>query len=278
VPDVWEVMRAIRGSALPSTDRHILLTLVSLADPETAVIPERFTPSLSELAEMTGLGRSTVARRMNEVEAAGWVKRTAPSLEAAWRDKQKNRYALLIPVSTSPTTALVPEQDQSHSGTSATAGPVAVPERDRTSPATGHEVPDPRTTTTTTSSSSAKPRTPKPDEPEREDVEQVCTHLADWIARNGSKRPKITDRWRAAARLMLDNDGRTVEKVLKAIDWCQQDEFWRANILSMPTLREKYDQLRLAAQRTNSRASPAVNAPYRNPENQDDYDAWKART
>jgi hypothetical protein len=93
---------------------------------------------------------------------------------------------------------------------------------------------------------------------ERPDVEKVCRHLADRIADNGSKRPAITPRWRMAARLLLDDDGRTVEQVIKAIDWSQADGFWRSNVLSMPKLREKYDQLRLAAQRPNGRASPLI--------------------
>ncbi len=83
----------------------------------------------------------------------------------------------------------------------------------------------------------------------RQDVEQVCDHLAGAIEANGSKRPEVTAKWRTAARLMLDKDGRGIEEVHGAIDWCQRDEFWRANVLSMPTLREKFDQLRLQAQR-----------------------------
>lgn len=92
--------------------------------------------------------------------------------------------------------------------------------------------------------------------PTRPDVEQICEYLADKIEKNGSKRPKITQRWRVSARLLLDADGKTVEQVTKAIDWCQADEFWRANVMSMTKLREKYDQLRLAAQRPLARASP----------------------
>ncbi|MBP2704451.1 hypothetical protein JOL79_11560 [Microbispora sp. RL4-1S] len=84
-------------------------------------------------------------------------------------------------------------------------------------------------------------------QPIREDVERVCAHLADRIEANGSKRPTITKTWRDAARLLMDRDGRTEDQVHRAIDWCQNDEFWRSNILSMPTLREKYDQLRLKA-------------------------------
>lgn len=86
---------------------------------------------------------------------------------------------------------------------------------------------------------------------DRPDVERLCYHLADRIEANGSKRPEITKRWRSAARLMLDRDGRTEQQITAAIDWCQGNEFWRANILSMPKLREKYDQLRLQATRAN---------------------------
>jgi hypothetical protein len=84
---------------------------------------------------------------------------------------------------------------------------------------------------------------------DRPDVERLCQHLSDRIVDNGTPRPEISKRWRDAARLMLDKEGRTEEQVHAAIDWCQSDGFWKANILSMPKLREKYDQLRLAAQR-----------------------------
>ena len=84
---------------------------------------------------------------------------------------------------------------------------------------------------------------------DRPDVDRICDHLADRIAANGSKRPTITAKWRDAARLMLDRDQRTEEEIHGAIDWCQADEFWRGNVLSLPKLREKFDQLRLQAQR-----------------------------
>ncbi len=86
---------------------------------------------------------------------------------------------------------------------------------------------------------------------DRPDVERLCEHLSDLVEGNGAKRPAITTKWRDAARLMLDRDGRTEAEVMGAIDWSQAHEFWRANILSMPKLREKYDQLLLQAQRSN---------------------------
>lgn len=81
----------------------------------------------------------------------------------------------------------------------------------------------------------------------RPDVERVCAHLADRIEGNGSNRPKIGKGWRDEARLMIDKDGRSEEQIHSAIDWCQDSTFWRGNVMSIPKLREKYDQLRLAA-------------------------------
>lgn len=90
---------------------------------------------------------------------------------------------------------------------------------------------------------------------QRDDVTRICDHLADRIEANGAKRPTITAKWHDAARLMLDRDQRTEADIHAAIDWCQADEFWRANVLSMPKLREKYDQLRLQAQRKSGSSS-----------------------
>ena len=108
--------------------------------------------------------------------------------------------------------------------------------------------------TTTTHNPEPQPATLKPSAGAdaaivRPEVDRLCELLADLIEGNGSKRPVVTARWRTACRLMLDADKRTEAQIEKAMRWCQADEFWRPNILSMPKLREKYDQLRLAAQR-----------------------------
>jgi hypothetical protein len=85
-------------------------------------------------------------------------------------------------------------------------------------------------------------------EAKRDDVDRICKHLQAKIVENGSKRPNITQSWRREARLLLDRDGKTEQQIITAIDWCQADSFWKTNILSMPTLREKYDRIRLKAQ------------------------------
>ena len=118
--------------------------------------------------------------------------------------------------------------------------------------------------------SSPKPTKARRVEEHRPDVEKICDHLADRIVANGSKRPVITGGWRTEARLLIDKDSRTVDQVIKAIDWCQTDSFWRTNILSMPKLREKYDQLRLAAQRPAGGSNG--HRPFRNPTDSSAYE------
>jgi len=108
--------------------------------------------------------------------------------------------------------------------------------------------PDPYTETESDTETEEKEETPATGT-FRDDVERLCLHLADRIEGNGCKRPTVTQKWRDAARLMLDRDERAEDKIRKAIDWCQDSEFWRTNVMSMPTLREQYDRLQLQAQR-----------------------------
>jgi hypothetical protein len=108
--------------------------------------------------------------------------------------------------------------------------------------------------------------------PSRLDVERLCQRLAEKIEDNGSKRPKVTATWRDACRRLLDLDGRTEDQVQRAIDWCQADEFWQANVMSMPQLRKKYDTLRLQAQREqNGTSSTRRHRAYRDPEDNSGY-------
>jgi hypothetical protein len=82
---------------------------------------------------------------------------------------------------------------------------------------------------------------------DRPEIERLCAHLADRIAANGYENPEITKGWRDAARLMIDADGRKEEQIHRAIDWSQGNGFWRKNVRSMQTLREKYVRLQMEA-------------------------------
>lgn len=93
---------------------------------------------------------------------------------------------------------------------------------------------------------------------ERPDVEAVCDHMADSVAARTGRRPRITKRWRDAARLMIDRDQRPTDQIHAAIDWVAQSDFWAANILGLPKLREKWDTIYLQAWREKHAQSPRV--------------------
>jgi hypothetical protein len=90
-------------------------------------------------------------------------------------------------------------------------------------------------------------------EAHRDDVESLCQELADLIVANGSRRPAVTKKWRDAARLMLDRDGIPFDMIMGAIRWSQGNDFWKAHILSMPKLRDKYDTMRLQSESGSTR-------------------------
>lgn len=107
------------------------------------------------------------------------------------------------------------------------------------------------------------------DEPHLADVEAICDHLADVIQKATGDRPKITKReWRDPARLMLDADGHTLEKVLTAIDWAHADDWWAGVITSPKVLRKNYMTLRQKAVAERRRRR----GPYQNPADQSVYD------
>lgn len=251
----WEVTKAVRASKLTAPAKLVMFALADIADVGTAEIPERFTPSLTVLAAETSLGRSTVARVLNDLEADGWVVRTRPETTDAIGRYERTRYQLQAPPSV--VAAPVPERDQSQNGTtpSATAsGPSAG--TGHPSATAGHRV---RSSSDLDQiKDQSRPTADAVALPDRLDVENVCRYLADRIEANGSKRPTITKAWRDAARRLIDRDGRTVEQITRAIDWCQDDPFWKANVLSLPKLREKYDQLRLQAQRGATGTRPST--------------------
>lgn len=229
-------------------------------------------PSMPKLQHKTGLSERAVTGLVADLEKAGEleVKRNAGP-------KGCNLYRVLMipaesatPAEPAPPQNLHPpgnpdtESSQAASSTSDTPAESAPPQETTGTPAESAPVTiqEPSNKKKRTSSSSAKPPKAKPDPPpDRPDVERICAHLADRIEANGSLRPEIGKRWRDSARLMIDKDGRTEEHIHRAIDWCQNNEFWRGNILSMPKLREQYDQLRLQAMRANGRASPPRASP-----------------
>jgi len=63
------------------------------------------------------------------------------------------------------------------------------------------------------------------------------------LSRNpGFKKPNIQT-WAKGMDRMLSVDNRSPEDVRNVITWCQDDPFWRNNILSVEKLRKQFDQL-----------------------------------
>lgn len=82
---------------LVPNDRLVMCALLSRAAAETAVIDADHTPSLSDLAELTGLDRSTVRRALNRLEAACWVVRNRPDPADARSKGARTWYRLGAP-------------------------------------------------------------------------------------------------------------------------------------------------------------------------------------
>lgn len=86
-------------------------------------------------------------------------------------------------------------------------------------------------------------------EPSRPDVEQVISSFSQLLEANDVKHNPGKS-WHDAARLLIDKDGYTVEQIIFVARFATADPFWRSNILSLPKLRDKFEQLKIKAQTT----------------------------
>ncbi|AEB62440.1 Replication protein O [Bacillus subtilis] len=57
-----------------------------------------------------------------------------------------------------------------------------------------------------------------------------------------AKKPNL-EKWANEFRLIRERDKRTDQQIKYLIKWTQQDDFWKANILSPSSLRKHYDKL-----------------------------------
>lgn len=243
------------SSTAEGLDRFVLLAIADCANDDG----EQAWPAVSTLASKTGLSERTVQRCVKSLTALGELR-----VQANAGRRGCNLYSLTMatPVTQSPPTESHPRLSVApvtESGRGDTESPGGVTQ----SPTPVRLSPEPSLTIKNHPEPSSR----------RHDVEAVCAALADAVEANGSKRPTITERWRTEARLLMDKDGRSQQQVLTAIAWCQQDPFWRSVILSLPKLREKYDQMRLAAQRPdaasgNDRLAPLIRAKARHRDSQ----------
>jgi len=85
---------------------------------------------------------------------------------------------------------------------------------------------------------------------------ELTQFLIDKILENNPKSrvkrltKKQQETWLIECRRMREIDERTPEEIYKVIEFSQEDNFWKGVILSMPKLRQKFDQLWLKAKNT----------------------------
>lgn len=92
----WRIQDALRKVQMKTPAKALVWDLLSRVTAETGVIPARWTPSLTELAESTCLGRSTVATYLRGLEATGWVMRERPEVADAINNGRRTQYRLAI--------------------------------------------------------------------------------------------------------------------------------------------------------------------------------------
>jgi Helix-turn-helix domain len=230
----------------------------------------RAFPGRRRLAEQLGCSIPTISRALSDLVEAGWITRTRrPSMANIWdtevydepntveSEAIRRGGSVAMRLEREPTerevdqnqvqsqdqNLLVADVEMSDSGAETTPGADAP--LSEVADAPSDELTAPQGLRDVVPASQAQELDQKT--PGGRTARAMCDLLVSLMVANGSKPPTITKQWLDAARLMIDTDGRDPAKAAILLRWCQQDEFWRANIHSMPKFRAQYDQLRLKA-------------------------------
>lgn len=197
-----------------------------------------------EWADEIGVTPKQVRSAIGRLEALGVVLSCQPE---AWKRRKWYRIDYDHAVLTAGNTEVSPSAQMGKC--IRPNGQIEVPEREDATAHTGRSLVTETTSESTQESTSERPTTSA-------DADRLANLLADLVAENGSKRPTVTSKWVVTIDRMIRLDGRTPEQVENAIRWCQQDAFWKANVLSPDALRKQYDRLRLQAQRERHSTGP----------------------
>ncbi|MCM6761413.1 hypothetical protein NB037_03190 [Rathayibacter sp. ZW T2_19] len=79
------------------------------------------------------------------------------------------------------------------------------------------------------------------------DVIRLCELLATLVRANGHKVGTVGATWWRSCERLIRIDGYKPEQIENVMRWATENEFWAANIRSMPTLRDKFSTLRMKA-------------------------------
>lgn len=74
----------------------------------------------------------------------------------------------------------------------------------------------------------------------------LALHLKELILRNNPEatiKDSQVKNWAIEAKLMVEKEKKTIERIKEVMEWSQNSPFWRTNVLSMGKLREKWNTL-----------------------------------
>ena len=91
IPTRYDAERAIEASGLPTCSRDILFALARRMDQGSVYIPDRFSPSLYRLSEVSGWSKRHIQRHLNSLESAQLISRRR-------RKGRRTAYAVHFPV------------------------------------------------------------------------------------------------------------------------------------------------------------------------------------
>ena len=204
-------------------------------------------PSQATIAEESGLSERTVRRMMTHLEEIGVVERRARRGHEGRANSRTDAYTL--------------HPNGRIQGSDNLSGRSERPDKDGR--ATGQElqvtplIEVDREEVDRESSDVARDALPA----YRPEIYELCEELADAVRANGHKVGTVGQTWWAACDRLMRLDGYTPDQIGWMIGWSTSDEFWSANIRSMPTLRDKFSTLVAQAKRArNQRPSPTERA------------------
>lgn len=95
-----------------------------------------------------------------------------------------------------------------------------------------------------------------------QDTVDLTNHLISWIQSNNpsAKIPTSLEKWNDEMERIERLDKYEYMQIRSVIDWCQQDSFWKSNVLSVPKLREKMGTLIMQMQRPKGGSNGKVSS------------------
>jgi hypothetical protein len=196
------------------------------SQPEGAPINARL------IAEKVKEGRDAVRAALNELAAAGYIKRDRVRLQAG-------RFVTHVTLCDRPVFKTAGHTEDGFPG-------AGQPGAGQPGPQTVKDYP-----TTGVSSLSGDPLVQGGRTAITDGMRRLCSLMADHAEEMTGKRPDYGERWLTACRLLVTRDGLGEDGVEYLIRWVMASGFWSPNILSMTKLREKRDLLiaRIRAER-----------------------------